>query len=131
MLCHLASNPTQASVGTGMARLYLEAMLVPNRQQDAVLVLVEARTAARSGRAAQLRRAAGLSQAELAAAVGVTPSCVCRWEAGGRRPSGEVARAYVRALRLIASTLPSTSETSAANAGLTKLAGAGDGHATG
>lgn len=45
-----------------------------------------------------IRVAAGLSNAELAAAVGVTPSCLGRWERGERIPRGPRALDYARAL---------------------------------
>lgn len=73
-----------------------------SRKGFEVTLLAEARDAARSGRGAHLRRAAGISQAEMAAAVGVTASCVCRWEAGERRPGGDVAPSYARTLRALA-----------------------------
>lgn len=68
-------------------------------------LIIEARDAARSGRAARLRRAAGVSQSELAAAVGVTPSAISRWESGRRYPRAEAAAAYARALRTLASEI--------------------------
>jgi transcriptional regulator with XRE-family HTH domain len=65
-------------------------------------LLVEGRAAARSGRGARLREAAGLSQAQLAELAGVTPAAVSRWEAGERRPTGRRAIAYAQALRRVA-----------------------------
>jgi DNA-binding transcriptional regulator YiaG len=70
-----------------------------------VVLLMEARDAARSGRGARLRQAAGLSQRELASAIGVTSGAVCRWESGDRRPGGEAAHAYARVLRTLAEGL--------------------------
>ena len=67
-----------------------------------VALVVEARDAARSGRAARIRLAAGLSQGEVAATLGVTPACVSRWEAGARRPRGAAAVEYGRLLRELA-----------------------------
>ncbi len=67
-----------------------------------LILLVEAREAARSGRGARLRTVAGLSQAELAAAIGVSGPCISRWEAGGRQPRGLAALAYARMLRELA-----------------------------
>ena len=61
-------------------------------------VLVEARRIARSGQARTLREKAGLSLAEVARGVGVTPTAVWRWEKGLARPSGEPAVAYGRLL---------------------------------
>jgi DNA-binding transcriptional regulator YiaG len=65
-------------------------------------LLMEARDAARSGRAARLRTAAGLAQADIANTIGVTPACVSRWEAGARRPHGTRAIAYAQLLRDLA-----------------------------
>lgn len=49
--------------------------------------------------AREIRRAAGVTQAELAAIVGVTRVTVARWERGTRRPHGPKAAAYAVALR--------------------------------
>jgi HTH-type transcriptional regulator/antitoxin MqsA len=49
--------------------------------------------------ARQLRKAVGLSQADLADAIGVNRVTVSRWEAGERRPRGRRAAAYAAALR--------------------------------
>jgi len=65
-------------------------------------VVAEARDLARSGRGERVRRAAGISQGELAAAVGVTPACVSRWEAGIRRPRGASAIRYAEVLARLA-----------------------------
>ena len=64
-------------------------------------LLIEVRQAIATGRAARVRELAGLSQAEVASLVGVTPAAVSRWEAGIRRPTGGQALAYARALRQI------------------------------
>lgn len=65
-------------------------------------LLIEARAAVKSGRAARVRELAGLSQADVAQLVGVTPAAISRWESGERRPTGDPAVAYGRALRRIA-----------------------------
>lgn len=65
-------------------------------------LVIEAREAAGSGRGERIRRAAGVSQGEIAAVVGVTPACISRWEAGDRRPRGPAAIAYARVLRELA-----------------------------
>lgn len=67
-----------------------------------VVLLIEAREAVRTGRAARVRHAAGLSQGEVAAAIGVSAPCVSRWEAGDRRPHGVAAVAYGALLRQLA-----------------------------
>jgi DNA-binding transcriptional regulator YiaG len=68
---------------------------------DPISKLIEVRAAVRSGRARQLREEAGVSQAEVAAAVGVTRACVSRWEAGARKPTGAAAQRYARLLDLL------------------------------
>lgn len=52
------------------------------------------------GRLSQLRKNAGLSQATLAAAVGVTVSAVKAWENGRRRPSAASIMRLYKALGL-------------------------------
>jgi DNA-binding transcriptional regulator YiaG len=76
---------------------------------DAALVteLAYARDAARSGRGTRIRRAASLSQGDLARACGVDVSTISRWESGERSPSGDAGRAYARVLRAVAGELAS------------------------
>jgi transcriptional regulator with XRE-family HTH domain len=62
-------------------------------------LIIEGRETARSGRGARVRRFAGISQAELGEAVGVTSTTISRWERGQRQPRGHHAIAYLRALR--------------------------------
>lgn len=50
------------------------------------------------GEGRALRRSAGISQAELAAEIGVDQSSLMRWEAGLYRPRGENLTRYVAAL---------------------------------
>ena len=64
-----------------------------------LLFLTAARDLCASGRARRIRLAAGLSQAEIAAAVGVSSFAVSRWERGERRPYGPSGAAYGRLLR--------------------------------
>lgn len=64
-------------------------------------LLIEGRAAAQSGRGRALRKAAGLSLAELAELVGVSTPTVYYWETGDRRPTGERAIEYALVLRLI------------------------------
>jgi transcriptional regulator with XRE-family HTH domain len=47
-----------------------------------------------TGKARELRVAAGISQAEIASRCGVLPSAVSRWENGSRRPRGKAAAVY-------------------------------------
>lgn len=72
--------------------------------------IARGRQAARSGDAGRIRLAAGLSQAEIARAVGVTASAVSQWEAGNRRPRGDTARRYAHLIDVLA-TLDTTNET--------------------
>ena len=51
--------------------------------------------------AREIRRAAGISQARLAAELGVSTVTVCRWEGGSRRPRGPMLLAYVTLLEQI------------------------------
>jgi DNA-binding transcriptional regulator YiaG len=72
--------------------------------QDAITDLtpvVRARRALKSGRAIEIRLAAGLSQSEIATALGVSQAAVCRWEAGERRPRGDAARRYGQLLDVL------------------------------
>lgn len=62
--------------------------------EDHVLDLTAVRALARSGRARELRLAAGLSLAELAAAIGVAAPTIHRWEIAARRPHGNAAIRY-------------------------------------
>lgn len=48
--------------------------------------------------ARQIREAAGVSQARLAAELGVHELTVKRWESGARTPHGDLRRAYGRLL---------------------------------
>jgi transcriptional regulator with XRE-family HTH domain len=66
-----------------------------------LLLMVEGREAARSGRGRRVRELAGISQEALAAACGVDSSAVSRWERGLRSPRGRSALAYGRALRAL------------------------------
>ena len=75
--------------------------------QSDVVLLMEARAAAASGAARWLRQAAGLSQRDLAADIGVTPGAVSHWEHGQRKPGGPAAVRYARLLRVIASQVAS------------------------
>jgi DNA-binding XRE family transcriptional regulator len=54
----------------------------------------------------ELRERAGLSRADLAAAIGVTPGAVWLWEKGKRQPSGSLLAKYVEALSLLEDTEP-------------------------
>ena len=64
----------------------------------ALVRLSEIRRAARSGTARRLRELAGVSQAELAEALGVSAPAVSYYENGARRPSAHVADRWATAL---------------------------------
>jgi transcriptional regulator with XRE-family HTH domain len=64
-------------------------------------LIAEARELLGSGRAARIREAARLSQSEVAAALGVQPSSVSRWESGERRPSAGVAKRFAKLMRAL------------------------------
>jgi transcriptional regulator with XRE-family HTH domain len=68
---------------------------------DDLKLLIEGRSAVETGRGPQLRELAGLTQAEVAELVGVTPAAISRWEAGSRVPSGPSAITYAKTLRRI------------------------------
>jgi DNA-binding XRE family transcriptional regulator len=71
------------------------------RRSDLQLI-AEARTRAASGAARRLRVAAGLSQQNVASAVGVDQATVAGWESGRFLPKGKHAIAYGRLLRDLA-----------------------------
>ena len=71
-----------------------------NRHEDLAL-LIHSKDAALNGWGKRLREVSGLSQGDLAAVVGVTPGCISRWEAGRRRPHGQPAKEYAKALRTL------------------------------
>ncbi|WP_338146166.1 helix-turn-helix transcriptional regulator, partial [Streptomyces scabichelini] len=54
----------------------------------------------------RLREAGSLSQAEVAARVGVTPKTVRSWETGRTTPRGRKRQAYAQLLEALASTAP-------------------------
>ena len=66
-----------------------------NASNEAV-ALASVRRMVRSGEARLIRQRSGVSQAELARAIGATPGAVCHWESGSRIPHG------ILALRLLA-----------------------------
>jgi transcriptional regulator with XRE-family HTH domain len=72
-----------------------------------VELIVEARELLRSGRAARIRIEAGLSQSELARALGVSPGAVCRWEAGSRLPREREAVRFARLNRQLSAMVAS------------------------
>ena len=73
--------------------------------QASLPLLMEAREAARTGKGAALREAAGLSQGELARAAKLDESTVSRYESGVRAPRGDAAIRYARVLRRLEENL--------------------------
>lgn len=71
------------------------------------LCLLRARRLSADGTGRRLRRLAGLSLAEVGAAVDASPSAVARWETGQRRPHGARGIAYGRLLTDLADELAS------------------------
>ncbi|MFD3680589.1 helix-turn-helix domain-containing protein [Streptomyces sp. NPDC058613] len=65
----------------------------------------------------QLRLAAGLTQAEVAGAIGVKRLAVARWEAGATQPHRGNRRAYAHLLRLLAAKHPEATIEGAPNEG--------------
>ena len=77
-----------------------------------LILIAEARQAAKSGRGRRLRQLAGLSQLEISAAVGVSQAAVTKWENGLRSPHGTGAVNWALLLRELAGfiTSPPTQE---------------------
>lgn len=68
-----------------------------NASQD-LSAIVEGQRLPRPRDARRQRERAGLTQAQLAAYLGVSRPTVTRWELGDRSPRGELRTAYKRAL---------------------------------
>lgn len=66
-----------------------------------IVAISSGRRAASDGALRRARVEAGLSQAELARALDVTPAAVSRWESGARRPRSTVARRLSAVLRAL------------------------------
>ena len=69
--------------------------------EEDLLLVAQARADAKSGRAREIRRAAGVSQAEVAGTCRVAPAAVSLWETGHRVPRGQPAVRYGRVLRML------------------------------
>lgn len=78
-------------------RVYLRPMNA-ERTAESLVLLVEART---QGRGRRIRESVGLSQSDLAHALGVRQSTLWRWENGQRQPTGALAIRYARLLRAL------------------------------
>lgn len=63
---------------------------------------------ARGGRGRQVREQAKIPQQEMADRVGVTTSCLWRWEYGKRRPREEAAVRWAQQLMLLELAAPQT-----------------------
>jgi DNA-binding transcriptional regulator YiaG len=75
---------------------------MPVMSTEDLKLLVEARAATHTGAAVKVRRAARLSQGELARAAGINPGTLSRWESLERQPTGPAAVRYARVLRALA-----------------------------
>ena len=82
-----------------LAKAFLLAQCPVAMEATDVAEVMEVRALARSGEARTIREAAGLSIREVAAAVGVAPSTVWRWENGAVMPRWEDAQRYARLLQ--------------------------------
>jgi DNA-binding XRE family transcriptional regulator len=88
---HLRESPAIAGLqGLGVALLYNEIMQNTTRVQERAWLY----RALREGHAKRLRCHAGLTQGDLAEAVGASRATIASWEAGRRRPQGKLADAY-------------------------------------
>ena len=70
---------------------------VPGSVEE-LLDIARVRELARNGTARTIREAAGLSQGEVARAVGVSVPALHRWEKGDRTPRGDPAIRYAHVL---------------------------------
>lgn len=70
-----------------------------DRDAEELVELARLRRFVRTGEAEGLRERAGLSQVEVAAAVGTSNVTIHRWESGTRVPHGAPALAYWRLLQ--------------------------------
>jgi transcriptional regulator with XRE-family HTH domain len=77
----------------------------PEIEMQKAAALAEVRASLRSGKAKALREAAGLSQRDVAEAVGATAPTISLWERGLRRPLSDSAIKYGRLLRILASAV--------------------------
>lgn len=66
------------------------------------MTLRRVRADAKAGRARQARLDAGLTQEEIAEAIGVDQSTVSSWELGRRRPRGPAGLRYAHVLKKLA-----------------------------
>ncbi len=73
---------------------------------DETVAIAEARVRVENGELVSIRRRAKLSQEAIARAVGVSRVAVCRWEAGGRLPSGKPAARLAELLRKLEEVAP-------------------------
>src|SRR5947209_8005249 len=83
-------------------------MRVAMSDLDDLLRLVQQRRVLDPGIARLIRLRAGLSQAEVAGAVGVSRGALARYEAGERTPRGEQAARYAETLHRLMAALEST-----------------------
>lgn len=63
--------------------------------EDHLHKLIRVRSLAVSGAARMIRQSVHLTQGDVAEAIRVSPSTVCRWETGSRAPRGAPALRYL------------------------------------
>jgi DNA-binding transcriptional regulator YiaG len=90
-----------------VARLLLFGQDGPMTNDDLRLVMA-ARAHAISGTGLAIRRASGLSLAEIGSVVGATESTIWRWERGQARPRGDRAVRWARLLSMLERSNTST-----------------------
>ncbi|HEY9372572.1 helix-turn-helix transcriptional regulator [Streptomyces sp.] len=108
-----ASEPGLVQVEAWAATHGLYLTLTPDRPAPAPLAVEAAEVVLRvwtrlmlqTGEARRIRLAAGLSQREAAAAVGVDAKALHRWETGSSRPTPHSAAVYGRFLKALLATL--------------------------
>jgi DNA-binding transcriptional regulator YiaG len=75
----------------------------PTMQMTELTVIALANKHIREGTARDIRRRAGVTQAQMAAEVGgVDESTISRWENGNRKPRGDAAERWLHALGKLA-----------------------------
>jgi DNA-binding XRE family transcriptional regulator len=75
---------------------------LPEPDLAELAAVVEMRHLVANGRAAEIRRLAGATQADVARAVGCSPAAISLWESARRVPSSKLGRRYARALAQLA-----------------------------
>jgi DNA-binding transcriptional regulator YiaG len=104
LLCHRgAPNLRHSSYGTARGT---RCTVLDMRTKLSAIQILELREWLSTGRAAEIRSAAGLPRSALARDLGVAESALWRWERGERTPTGLYAAAYYQLLSRIAARSP-------------------------